>query len=128
MRKVRVAILDSGVKKTHKRFKEEQLQGYTLYKEGVSTDFEDTYGHGTAIYNIIRKVKDIADITNIKLPDIESGITGNVLAYALTYVARTHDYDIVNMSLGIPICTGDEYKELYNACQLLQGVIIIIWL
>lgn len=44
MRKVRVVILDSGVKKSHKRFNEDQIQGYTLYKEGVSPDFEDTYG------------------------------------------------------------------------------------
>ena len=127
MRKVRVVILDSGVKKSHKRFNEDQIQGYTLYKEGVSPDFEDTYGHGTAIYNIIRKVKDIADITNIKLPDIESGVTGTVLAQALTHISEMQTYDIVNMSLGIPICTDDEYKKLYNACQMLtdQGVILI---
>ena len=74
MKKVRIAILDSGVCKDHSAFKNKTICGFSLCVENGKVnyydDFSDDIGHGTAVFYLIeRKLKDVC-ITNIKIYDI----------------------------------------------------------
>ena len=109
-------ILDTGVRHKHKAFKEERLSGFSLkgnHESEVQDDFEDLYGHGTAVYDIIRE-PDI-NITNIRLDGIENGMAETQLIHALQYIDGHCHADIVNLSLGIT--AGDAKDELYGICM-----------
>ena len=119
-------ILDTGVRHKHKAFKGERLSGFSLkgnHEPEVQDDFEDLYGHGTAVFDIIRE-PDI-NITNIRLDGIENGMAETQLIHALQYIDGHCHADIVNLSLGIT--AGDAKDELYGICRKLyeKGVIIV---
>lgn len=56
MNEIEIIIIDSGVKCNHSSFQDVPIRGFQIYDSNVIEDFEDTYGHGTAIYGIIKKV------------------------------------------------------------------------
>ena len=85
MNKIEIIIIDSGVKCNHSSFQDVPIRGFPIYDSSVIEDFEDTYGHGTAIYGIIKKVNDFSNIINIKLPNVEEGINENDLIDVLKY-------------------------------------------
>ncbi len=53
----------------------------------VEKGLTDDYGHGTAVYGIIRKALPYADILNIQIPGIENGIEEETLCRLLYYLA-----------------------------------------
>lgn len=87
MERINIFTIDSGVNINHSAFKNDDLKGFSYSTTGISNNFEDEYGHGTAVYGIIRKVKDIANITNIKINSIEKGIEENILFDLLDYIS-----------------------------------------
>lgn len=100
MKKIKITIVDSGVRRDHPLFQEDDIQGFTYLGQGRTEDnFQDSFGHGTAIYGIIRQAKKWADIINIRIPDIEEGIEEEILCSVLDYIAEKVDTDILN-SLG----------------------------
>lgn len=123
--KIRIVIVDSGVDIGHPKFKNSNIKGYTYRGAKLYDGCPDEYGHGTAIYQIIRSVSDIADIINIKLPDIEHSNFEAELVDVLEYIAEHIPCDILNLSLGIHMCT--DLKELKRVCDKLneKGVIMI---
>lgn len=125
MKRIKIAIVDSGVRCDHPLFREDDIQGFTYLGQGKTEDnFQDCFGHGTAIYGIIRQVKEWADIINIRIPGIEEGIDEEILCSALNYIAENIDTDILNLSLGTCCCT--DLKALRNACaRLVQKKVII---
>ena len=98
-KKINIIIIDSGAKKT-----DENIIGYGFSEIGRSEDFEDEYGHGTAIYSIIKKVNDFSDIINIKLNNIDDGVDSFLLEELLKYIYQNEKADIINLSLGVDIC------------------------
>lgn len=124
MEKVKIIIIDSGVRKSHPRFAGDDIRGYTLHRGKKQEDFEDKYGHGTAIYNIIRKCNDIADILNIKISDVEHGVEQDILIDVLEYIYKNEEADIINLSLGVSASEGN--KRLQDICSRLtqKGVIL----
>ena len=64
MKKIKIAIIDSGVYCQHPAFLNNKP---FLICDDETIDTKNFYGHGTAIYNIISRVSDIADIVNFKL-------------------------------------------------------------
>lgn len=124
MEKVKIIIIDSGVRCNHPRFLNDEIRGYTFFKSGKLDDFEDKYGHGTAIYNIIRKCSNIAEILNIKISDLEYGIEQGILIDVLEYIYNNEDVDIINLSLGISV--SEDNERLQDVCSKLteKGVII----
>ncbi len=83
MSKIKVAIIDSGVKSDHKAFLDDCIDCITVLEDG---DIEDHLGHGTAIYNILRKNIPEIEIVNIKVfaEDYEANV--DTLIYALEYM------------------------------------------
>ena len=60
MRKIRIAIVDNGVRIDHPAFQSVKPK-VIRYHSGQNNE---SCGHGTAIYNIIRKTVAFADIIN----------------------------------------------------------------
>lgn len=124
-----IVLLDSGVK--NNLITDNVKQCVTIiYDEekdcyGSESQAIDHYGHGTAIFSIVNKLKDEADIYIIKIFENEEAVTEGLLIEALDYIDRNINADIVNLSLGINIC--DNYQELYAVCKRItdKGVIII---
>ncbi|MDR0636723.1 MAG: hypothetical protein LBF87_06560 [Treponema sp.] len=86
--KIKIAIIDSGIRLDHPAF-----AGKTpVVIDTVPSVDGDLYGHGTAVYNIIRKVE--ADITNFKLPWREDGIEETCLLELLNKIDREYPVDI----------------------------------
>jgi uncharacterized NAD-dependent epimerase/dehydratase family protein len=117
--KIKIAIIDSGVRLDHPAF-----VGKTpvVIDTAPSTD-GGFYGHGTAVYNIIRKAEDIADIINFKLLWQEDGIEEACLLELLNKIDREYPVDIINLSLGVT----ENRESLFSVCQslIIKGVILI---
>lgn len=122
MRKmISVVIIDSGVDFNHPAFSGDDIVAFNVDNECLAVD---EYGHGTAVYGIIRKCSGIR-IVNIKIPNIENGVECSRLVQALRYVfEKVPEANIVNLSLGVNV---EESGELYDICNELsqKGVIII---
>lgn len=117
-----IVIIDSGVKKDHVKLARDHVNEINPFETYNNVE---NYGHGTAIYGIIRRCIDIADIINIKIPNIENGITDKELIDILSYVSNNIDVNIINLSLGISAVQSR--KELKNICdELMQKGVIIV--
>lgn len=125
MHKMKIVIIDSGVSQKHPLFINDQIHGFGISYDKIEEDFSDCFGHGTAIYSIIRKVSNIAEIINIKLDGIENGLSECLLINALKYIYINIKPSIINLSMGIN--TIEDPSKLYNICKQLynKGTIIV---
>lgn len=124
-KKLKIAIIDSGVCRDHPAFSGDVLQGVQVTPSGVLEDYADEYGHGTAIYGILRKCQEIADIVNIKIAGIQDGIESSLLVKALEY-ARDHVHaDLINLSLGLELCEDIDALQAVIDDIYMQGTIIV---
>ncbi|NOL32727.1 S8 family peptidase [Bacillus altitudinis] len=114
---VKIAILDSGINKSHKEFKDITFYEYNATKPKKS--IEDEYGHGTAIAGIIaatgKEIKGISQNAIIydvkvlnkngkgKVEDVVNGIKWCI----------EQKVDIINISFGF----GKDYDELRNVIK-----------
>jgi uncharacterized NAD-dependent epimerase/dehydratase family protein len=124
MNKIKVAVIDSGVKKEHPRIIHDSIVGFGYSNGNITDDFIDTNGHGTAIYNVIRNTDNI-EILNIKVTDIENGVPDTEIIGILNYIYEKIDIDIINLSLGLSMC--ENLQELYDVCEKLyrKGSILV---
>ena len=121
MKKIKVLIIDSGVRKNHPNFRNDIINEIP-YK---GNNIDDEFGHGTAIYNIIRECRNIADIYNLRLKGIETGIEEIELIKVLVYIKENLDFDVINMSFGINTC--ENYDILYQLCkEISEGGTILV--
>ena len=125
-------IIDSGVSYSHPLIDSNLIRGFSLSftQEGeicYSENFDDQYGHGTAIYNILQDLKNDVNIINIRLSAIENEIVDeNALISTLEFIEREYNYvDVINLSLGTTIC--DRQQDLYNICKRFdnKGTVIL---
>jgi subtilisin family serine protease len=119
--KTRIAIIDSGVRLDHPAF---------VHKPPVMIDTggsgrRELVGHGTAVYNIIRKVEDNADILNFSLDYRDEGVEESELLELLETIDREYPVQLINLSLGMVMC--EDRESLYQVCKSLtdKGVIIV---
>lgn len=108
MKKIKIAILDSGVRKDHPAFSSKTINGFSLrVKEKYverNEEFVDTLGHGTAVFYILDKFTENVEITNIKIYDKTTEITQDDFEKLLNYIYHHYDYDIINISMGFLNC------------------------
>lgn len=127
MKKINVIVIDSGINKSHKIFSNCScsIKDYSFYENKLHPGTKDDIGHGTAICGIISKVQNI-NITSIKINsnDVADCIDESDLIHLLEYIYINLDADIINISMGITICT--QYDKFYNICQLLSEKKVII--
>lgn len=126
-----IVIIDSGVCKKHPIFKDDVVEEYIYSREKNELAYSNVqndnklYGHGTAIYSIIRTCRDFARIINIKVDYIENGIAEDELMSILELAHCNFHPNIVNLSLGLNIC--EDYKGFAALCRKItdSGCIII---
>lgn len=120
---LKIAIVDSGVNCFHKAFHGTRIN--LVSSDSSAVVQKEYYGHGTAVYNIIKKVEDIAEIINFKVDNIENGIGETELIAILHKINKEYQFDIINLSLGICIC--EKINELKDICDRLtkKGTVII---
>ena len=121
--RVKVAIIDSGVYVSHPVFAGESVRVINL--DGKADVGNEIYGHGSAVYGIIRKAA-CADILNVQVNGIECGVSAERLISALKYILDNEpDIELINLSLGINAL--EEYDELMSLCNALyeRGTLII---
>lgn len=126
MKRIRVVIVDSGIKKSHEIFRNTGITSLEYMNGSINLQNGDNdyYGHGTAIAGIISKYSGI-DIIMIGVPQIEKGMDEDTLLSILSYINNLDNIDIVNLSLGISVL--ENYSGLYEVCDKLssKGVIIV---
>ena len=119
-----IAIIDSGTKDY-----ENITKGYNFRVKGdneiiIENNFHDTYGHGTAVYSIIKKNNEECNYYIFKVIDQNDTIDEKIICTALEYIFNNLDIDIINMSLGTVSLSDD---RMYNICKRLydKGVILV---
>lgn len=122
MKKIKIAIIDSGVRVDHPTLK--KSSPYIIRKSGLK-EGEGRCGHGTAVYNIIRKTEKYADIINFQITDRNEEIDDEALLTCLRSIREEYDVDIINLSLGLSVC--NDIAQLHQLCDelSLKGVIIV---
>lgn len=120
MKKVKIAIIDSGISNIYK----DRIKSISLVNSSMPEDTNDNIGHGTSVAYIINSNCD-ADIIMIKVFDTLEEINSSKLIESLNYVYKNLDIDIINLSLGTT-CNKDK-SGLQNICNKLvdKGVIIL---
>lgn len=124
-KKINIIIVDSGVDDSHKKFKDLSVNSFTFQNKTLLPGATDELGHGTAVFGIISCVSDFANIVNIKIPNIEKAVCEDELIHILQYINSNLDCDILNLSMGINVCS--QHKLLKKCCDDLsqRGIIII---
>jgi len=126
-RKIKVAVIDSGVDEKHPSLNGINITGNDIYsKSGIVTignDFRDQIGHGTAICSILAKCDNV-EITMFKIYEENNLIADTeCLTYALNHIKDNCNCDVIHLSLGVR-----EYSsELDQVCTELakMGKIIV---
>lgn len=123
--KLKVAIIDSGVRTNHPRFTGDTIEGFHFASSGCDSNFEDVIGHGTAVYGIIREVASFCEITNIKITDRSDSVDETVLIGVLEYICEHLEFDLINLSASISIC--EQYERLNDVCERIRekGTVLV---
>lgn len=117
--KVKVLIIDSYISRNHPKILNDEI--IEIRTNFINVD--ESLGHGTAIYGILRKKMEIAQFYSLPIND---NLSEEELIQILSYVANYNiTFDIINISLGISFCKN--YTLLYAICEKLvkKGSILI---
>lgn len=122
MRKPKIVFIDSGVAADNQMLQNDTIEEIELPNECADQSYQS--GHGTAIYGILRKVRENFDIISIKIPGIQNGVSGSVLCDALEYIEDNIEAKLINLSLGSTIL--DEKEKIESVCDRIASKDIII--
>lgn len=95
---VRVAVIDSGVNPAHPHVRP-IAGGVALTEKGLSDDYTDFLGHGTAVAGAIREKAPAAEIYSVKVFNYHLATSGHTLLHALDWCLDRR-IEFVNLSLG----------------------------
>lgn len=123
MSRPKIVFVDSGVDIEKQLLKEDIFEEIEFCGECADEQFQS--GHGTAIYGILRKVRESFDIISIKVRGIQNGVSGSVLCEVLEYIENNIDANLINLSLGSTILY--EKERLEKVCDRIvsKGTIIV---
>jgi hypothetical protein len=121
MGRIKIAIVDSGVRLDHPAWRENPP--CVVRKSGLKEG--GRCGHGTAIYNIIKKTEKYADIINFQITNKDEEMNYDILVSCLCTIRDEYDVDIINLSLGLSL--WDDITQLRQVCSELneKGVVIV---
>jgi len=118
---VRVALIDSGVDKTHPKI----IEASIVYEESLLHSTVDEAGHGTACANILLEVAPQIELVSIKVLDDNLKGECSDLIVALEW-CLDNNIEIINLSLG---CNQEVYKlKLFELLEkiYLNGIIVVV--
>lgn len=128
-KKVKIAIIDSGINIHHKDIVNDEINGINLTFHNkeiiVDNEINDKLGHGTALYYIIKKNAPFAEIFIVRLFSDSYEIESEYIIYALNYIYKNISCDLINLSLGTT--DNSNIHELKQICLKLykRGTLII---
>lgn len=124
MKKIKIAIVDSGVERP------ELFEGAAVENDNkgdyyITDDIYDNNGHGTIVTNMIQTLNAQVDLFVMKIFSDEDEVDCSKLIFALKYLREVVKPQIVHLSLGISFCNNInglkvECDQLHN-----DGTIII---
>ncbi len=138
-RRVRVALVDSGVDTSHPWLVNAQIHSMRVERKGEAygvcpDEPVDRSGHGTACAGIIHRLAPFAEITSVCVLSPEGRCSRDGLLAATRFCVR-EGFDVVNLSLGIDLPKGaplrpTDYKsivELYEIADAAYtaGVVLV---
>lgn len=113
---MKIAIIDSGIEKTHRRFKNSTIIGEFFVDSAdnsVKHDIADYCGHGTAIAAIITQAIPTAELCIIKIFNDRLVTEECQMIKAINWCID-NQANVINMSLGIQ--SENPSRELYDVC------------
>lgn len=104
-RKIRIALIDSGINPTI-RCAKAVVSSYALNKSNMlweinPTSLADFYGHGSAVASIIFSENSNIEIINFQLATDSINIDEEGLLFTLRYISENINVDLINISCGI---------------------------
>lgn len=123
-----VVVIDSGINTKFMKCSNRKINGISIFRQGLSycfnNDIDDTYGHGTAVVNIITKHSK-ADVFVIKIFENGDLIDEEALILSLEYVRDNITCKAINLSMGLKI--SENKDKLKKICSDIndKGIIII---
>jgi len=115
---MRIAIIDSGIDKTHKRLKKCYIEGISILRNNkdyyVETDYHDSLGHGTGVAAIIHKQVPDATLIAVKIFHDDLVTYEDIVCEAIKWCIN-NKIDIINLSLGVP--TSNPLPNLHETCK-----------
>lgn len=126
MEKPKIVIIDSGVEASHPALKGDKFHEIVFEGDNIGGNSQsEIYGHGTAIYGIIRKVKEFFEIINIRICGIENGVDEETLYEALLYIEQHINAAIINLSLGVAVVQNRlRMKEICDRLEKRGSIIV----
>lgn len=124
-----IVIIDSGIHLEHPLMRGRVTDGFAVNIENgtvqIEEDYQDCYGHGTAIYSIISKAVPDARILNIKAVNQDDGsLSCEGLISILHYIYQHINCRIINLSLGLR--SSQHKNELYDICWKLKQKDVVL--
>ena len=125
---LKIAIIDSGIDLNYKHFA--NSNGISVKEERgrivLSDDINDSSGHGTACFSIIRRLGPEAEYYHIKVFQDRLRTKERVLIEAIL-AAIDNAPQIINVSLGILTERAKEQDSLHQVCMQAfdKGIIIV---
>lgn len=129
MKKIKVAIIDSGVEMNHPLLSSQKITGIRIYEEEgkiyYKNEIKDVNGHGTAVAGIIfEKCYSGIDLLSISILDKQLKCQFTLLKAAFQF-AINFDVQVINLSLGTIL---PKYQnELKSLCDLAdeKGILVV---
>jgi hypothetical protein len=116
---MKVAIIDSGVHLDHPHVGR-VAGGVGITAEGISADFLDRLGHGTAVAGAIREKAPEAEIYAVKVFDARLSAKIDVILRALEWCIE-HEMDVINLSLGT---ANQAHRERFERALASGGLVV----
>ena len=123
MKQAVVVVVDSGIDISHPALNGVSLIGAASFRRDASgqvqkgTDYKDELGHGTAVAAIVTNGNDVR-LFSVKVFDDQLECSEDILLAALSYIEKSVNCDVVNISAGL---TGLERRtELESVCQRIR--------
>ncbi len=110
-RRVRVAMLDSGVFANNAHIRHPPHGGVTIVSEGERPGFQDTLGHGTAVCALLQQMAPEADLFAVKIFDQRLATSLSIVLRAIEWCVQ-EQMDVINLSLGT---SNEAHRESFLA-------------
>ncbi len=123
-RRLRIAMLDSGVFADHPHIQRPLVGGTTITASGEQEGFQDRLGHGTAVGALLQQMAPNADILAVKIFDTRLATSLPIVLRAIDWCLAQH-IDIINLSLGT--ANQDHLPRFTEALERTQraGIVVV---
>ena len=123
---VKIVVIDSGLDSMYKNI---NLKKGIAVIEGngglqISDDITDFVGHGTSTVDIIFQNNPNVEIIPIKICDDTIHTSLDKLCFALSYVSKYVDFDIIQASMGIITYSSELHKLVRHIVNDMHKIII----